>query len=73
MPGTSYTDPYGHMIVVAKWLPRARGKGMRMGVGAQPDATVGRRRSWHGNVLFTPDVGSEFKRYRPLPTRRAAS
>lgn len=70
MPGTVFTDPYGHMIVVAKWLPQAlAGEGMMMGADAQPDATVGRRRFWRGNFLFTPDtadVGAGFKRFRPI-------
>ncbi len=69
-PGTVYTDPYGHMIVVGKWIPQGlAGEGMLMGADAQPDATVGRRRFWRGNFLFTPDtsdVGAGFKRYRPL-------
>jgi hypothetical protein len=69
-PGTVYTDPYGHMIVVAKWLPQGlAGDGMLMGADAQPDATVGRRRFWRGNFLFTPDttdVGAGFKRFRPI-------
>ncbi|MDB4974601.1 MAG: hypothetical protein JWN48_2942, partial [Myxococcaceae bacterium] len=70
MPGTVYTDPYGHMIVVGKWIPQAlAGEGMMMGADAQPDATVGRRRFWRGNFLFTPDthdVGAGFKRFRPI-------
>ncbi|MDB4987687.1 MAG: hypothetical protein JWN04_2865 [Myxococcaceae bacterium] len=75
-PGTVYTDPYGHMIVVAKWLPQGlAGEGMLMGADAQPDATVGRRRFWRGNFLFTPDtrdVGAGFKRFRPLARDRAS-
>ncbi|HEX5661225.1 MAG TPA: NlpC/P60 family protein [Polyangiales bacterium] len=70
MPGTVYTDPYGHMIVVGKWIPQGlAGEGMLMGADAQPDATVGRRRFWRGNFLFNPDttdVGAGFKRYRPI-------
>jgi cell wall-associated NlpC family hydrolase len=76
MPGTVYTDPYGHMIVVGKWLPQGlAGEGMLMGADAQPDATVGRRRFWRGNFLFTPDtsdVGAGFKRYRPLSSDKGA-
>lgn len=74
MPGTVFTDPYGHMIVVAKWLPQGiAGEGMLMGADAQPDATVGRRRFWRGNFLFTPDttdVGAGFKRFRPVELER---
>jgi hypothetical protein len=69
-PGTVFTDPYGHMIVLAKWLPQGlAGDGMLMGADAQPDATVGRRRFWRGNFLFTPetrDVGAGFKTFRPI-------
>ncbi|HEY6881065.1 MAG TPA: hypothetical protein VI299_23730, partial [Polyangiales bacterium] len=76
MPGTVYTDPYGHMIVVGKWLPQGlAGEGMLMGADAQPDATVGRRRFWRGNFLFTPDttdVGAGFKRFRPLSLDKGA-
>jgi hypothetical protein len=39
-----------------------------MGADAQPDATIGRRRFWRGNYLFTSDTtraGAGFKAYRP--------
>lgn len=69
-PGTVYTDPYGHIIVVGKWLPQGlAGEAMLLGADAQPDATVGRRRFWRGNFLFTPDtrdVGAGFKAFRPI-------
>jgi cell wall-associated NlpC family hydrolase len=69
-PGSVFIDPYGHMIVVAKWLPQGlAGSGVLLGADAQPDATVGRRRFWPGNFLFTPDtreVGAGFKAFRPV-------
>ncbi len=69
-PGTVFVDPYGHLIVVAKWVPQGiAGVGMLLGADAQPDASVGRRRFWQGNFLFTPDtseVGAGFKAFRPL-------
>lgn len=69
-PGTVFADPYGHMIVVAKWIPQGpSGAGMLLGADAQPDATIGRRRFWPGNFLFTPDtreVGAGFKAFRPI-------
>ena len=69
-PGSVFIDPYGHMIVVAKWLAQGlSGQGMLLGADAQPDATVGRRRFWRGNFLFTPDttdVGAGFKGFRPI-------
>jgi hypothetical protein len=42
---------------------------MLLGADAQPDASVGRRRFWRGNFLFTPDtrdVGAGFKAFRPI-------
>ncbi|MFT3925426.1 MAG: NlpC/P60 family protein [Myxococcales bacterium] len=69
-PGSVFADPYGHTIVVAKWVPQGwHGAGMLIGADAQPDATVARRRFWRGNFLFTPDtrdVGAGFKAFRPL-------
>jgi cell wall-associated NlpC family hydrolase len=69
-PGTMFADPYGHMIVVAKWVPQGLlGSGMLLGADAQPDAAVGRRRFWPGNFLFTPDTtdaGAGFKAFRPI-------
>ena len=69
-PGSVFIDPYGHLIVVAKWSPQGLGAdGLLLGADAQPDATVGRRRFWRGSFLFTPDtsdVGAGFKAFRPL-------
>jgi hypothetical protein len=69
-PGSVFADPYGHVIVVAKWVPQGvAGAGMLIGADAQPDATVGRRRFFRGNFLFTPDthnVGAGFKAFRPI-------
>jgi NlpC/P60 family len=69
-PGSVFVDPYGHLIVVAKWLPEASaGSGVLLGADAQPDHMVGRRRFWRGNFLFTPDlhdVGAGFKAFRPV-------
>ena len=74
-PGTVFTDPYGHMIVVGKWVPQGLGgEAMLLGADAQPDATVGRRRFWRGNFLFTPDttdVGAGFKAFRPVVDPRS--
>jgi hypothetical protein len=69
-PGTVFDDPYGHVLVIADWVPQGRdGYGVLLGADAQPDGTVGRRRFWRGSFLFTPDthdVGAGFKYYRPL-------
>jgi hypothetical protein len=75
-PGAVFVDPYGHLIVVAQWIPQGlRGQGMLLGADAQPDASIGRRRFWPGNFLFTPDtrdVGAGFKAFRPLPAEGKA-
>ena len=69
-PGTVYADPYGHLLVVADWVPQGATRyGVLMGADAQPDGTIGRRRFWRGSFLFTPettDVGAGFKAWRPL-------
>ena len=74
-PGTVYADPYGHLLVIADWLPQGiRDYGVMMGADAQPDGTIGRRRFWRGSFLFTPDTtdaGAGFKAWRPVEFDRA--
>jgi len=69
-PGTVYADPYGHLLVIARWIPQGvDGYGILVGADAQPDGTVGRRRFWRGSFLFDPDtthVGAGFKAWRPI-------
>jgi hypothetical protein len=69
-PGTVFADPYGHVLVVARWKPQGvTDYGMLIGADAQPDGTVGRRRFWRGSFLFTPKtdlVGAGFKGWRPV-------
>jgi hypothetical protein len=69
-PGTVYADPYGHVLVVARWQPQGVSDyGVLIGADAQPDGTVGRRRFWRGSFLFTPStesVGAGFKAWRPV-------
>ena len=69
-PGTLFTDPYGHLLIVADWIPQgADGYGVLVGADAQPDGTVGRRRFWRGSFLFDPDTdsgGAGFKAFRPF-------
>lgn len=70
-PGTVFSDPYGHLLVVARWVPQGAGDryGILIGADAQPDGTVGRRRFWRGTFLFdadTTDVGAGFKAFRPV-------
>lgn len=66
-PGTVYADPYGHTLIIAKWIPQtAERSGLLLAVDAQPDNTVARKRFWEGNFLFaqTPSAGPGFKAYR---------
>jgi hypothetical protein len=69
-PGTIFADPYGHVLVVAKRVPEAEGRGgVLFAVDGQPDGTVARKRFWRGNFLFAvdPTLGSAgFKRFRQV-------
>jgi hypothetical protein len=69
-PGTVYADPYGHTFVVVRWLPQtSKTPGALLAVDAQPDGTIGVKRFWKGNFLFTTsDVVGEpgFKAFRPI-------
>jgi hypothetical protein len=69
-PGTVFADPYGHVLVAARWKPQGvTDYGILIGADAQPDGTVGRRRFWRGSFLFTPKadlVGAGFKAWRPV-------
>ncbi len=69
-PGTVYADPYGHTFVVARWVPQTRKTpGVLLAVDAQPDGTIGVKRFWKGNFLFTTEevVGEPgFKAFRPI-------
>lgn len=67
-PGTLFADPYGHTLVVVKWIPQtAERGGLLLAVDAQPDNSVARKRFWEGTFLFaeTPSAGPGFKAYRP--------
>jgi hypothetical protein len=68
-PGTVYIDPFGHVMVIAGWIPQgASSYGVLLAADAQPDGTVGRKRFWRGNFLFTPETkvsGAGFKMFRP--------
>lgn len=71
-PGTVYADPYGHTLMIAKWVPQTDGhSGLLLAVDAQPDNSVARKRFWEGTFLFADDVrsaGPGFKAFRPLLT-----
>jgi len=66
-PGTVFADPYGHTLIIVKWLPQMKGRsGLLLAVDAQPDNSVARKRFWEGNFLFAinPNAGPGFKSYR---------
>jgi len=68
-PGTLYADPYGHVLVLVKWIDQGPGQpGLLLAVDAQPDNSVARKRFWEGTFLFadTPSAGPGFKAFRPL-------
>ena len=69
-PGTIYADPYGHTLMIVRWVPQtAEHSGVLLAVDAQPDASVGRKRFWEGTFLFAsplPSAGPGFKAFRPL-------
>ena len=68
-PGTVYADPYGHVLVLAQWVPQTASRpGMLLAVDAQPDNSVTRKRFWEGTFLFANvnSAGPGFKAFRPL-------
>jgi hypothetical protein len=69
-PGVVFADPYGHTLIIVSWVPQRNGHpGLLLAVDAQPDGTVGIKRFWKGNFLFTTsDVIGEpgFKAFRPI-------
>jgi hypothetical protein len=76
-PGTIYADPYGHTLMIVRWVPQtAEHSGLLLAVDAQPDASVARKRFWEGTFLFTnalPSAGPGFKAFRPLVPRSEAA
>jgi hypothetical protein len=70
-PGTIFADPYGHILMIVKWIPQsAESSGQLLAIDAQPDNSVARKRFWEGTFLFdsTPNAGAGFKAFRPLVT-----
>ncbi len=69
-PGVIYADPYGHILMISRWVDQEGNKGGRLfAVDGQPDNSVGRKRFWEGTFLFASDVksaGPGFKAFRPL-------
>jgi len=69
-PGAVFADPYGHTLVIVRWVPQTENRpGILLAVDAQPDGTVGLKRFWKGNFLFATEqvVGQPgFKAFRPI-------
>jgi hypothetical protein len=69
-PGVVYADPYGHVMMIVRWVEQTRDHGgLLLAVDGQPDTSVGRKRFWEGTFLFTNDTksaGPGFKSFRPL-------
>ncbi|UOA08112.1 hypothetical protein [Methylobacter sp. S3L5C] len=71
-PGTVYTDPYGHVLILVKWVPQTTTQpGILLAVDAQPDNSITRKRFWEGTFLFAnlASAGPGFKSFRPLVRR----
>jgi len=69
-PGVIFADPYGHTLMIVRWIPQTdETSGQMLAVDAQPDGTIGIRRFWQGQFLFaTEQVSGEpgFKAFRPI-------
>jgi hypothetical protein len=69
-PGAVFADPYGHTLMIVRWISQTENKsGQMFAVDAQPDGTIGIRRFWEGQFLFSTDqvIGEPgFKAFRPL-------
>jgi hypothetical protein len=71
LPGVIFADPYGHVLVVVKWVAQtANSPGILFAVDAQPDHSVTRKRFWEGTFLFADlgNAGPGFKAFRPQLT-----
>ncbi|MFH1434398.1 MAG: hypothetical protein ABIJ56_01655 [Pseudomonadota bacterium] len=73
-PGVVFADPYGHTLTIVRWVPQTEKKpGQLLAVDAQPDGTIGVKRFWRGNFLFTTKavIGEPgFKTFRPIVKKK---
>ncbi len=69
-PGVVFADPYGHTLMVVRWVSQTeKESGQLLAVDAQPDGTIGIRRFWQGQFLFSTShvIGEPgFKAFRPI-------
>ena len=74
-PGVIFADPYGHTLMIVRWVPQTEeNPGQLLAVDAQPDGTIGIRRFWQGQFLFsTEQLNGEpgFKAFRPIVQEKA--
>lgn len=73
-PGTIYADPYGHVLMIVKWVAQTpTSPGLLLAVDAQPDNSVTRKRFWEGTFLFAnlPSAAPGFKAFRPIANSRS--
>ncbi len=69
VPGTMFADPYGHTLLLVRWVPQTPDRaGLILAVDAQPDNSMGYKRFWEGTFLFAdePGAGPGWKAFRPL-------
>jgi hypothetical protein len=66
-PGTVFTDPNGHLLVVTRWIPGTEEQmGMLLAVDAHPDLTVSHKRFSPANFYFAAHLRTGgFKAFRP--------
>lgn len=72
-PGTIFADPYGHVLILTKWVAQTPDRpGILFAVDAQPDNSIGRKRFWEGTFLFAniASAGPGFKAFRPIANNR---
>lgn len=68
-PGTIFADPYGHVLMLVKWVAQTPGsEGILFAVSAHPDNSVSRNRFWEGEFLFgnSGSAAPGFKAFRPI-------
>lgn len=72
-PGAVYADPYGHFLILTRWVDQTpTSSGILFAIDGQPDGSIGRKRFWRGNFLFHDDLriaGAGWKWFRPIAMR----
>ena len=76
-PGAVYADPYGHVLMLVKWVPQSSSAGGQLlAVDGQPDGSIARKRFWEGTFLFSSaekSAGPGWKAFRPLVRQSGGS